>query len=74
MHWQGDDFNLIHPSLFDGVFQLSRLMINDDDGSMWVPSGIQRLIKHLPSSSFGKATNVNEEIWTYVRIEENTTA
>ena len=49
-------------------------MINDDDGSMWVPSSIQRLIKHLPSSSFGKATNVDEEMWAYVRIKENTTA
>ena len=49
-----DTFYLIHPALLDGVFQLSRLMINDDDGSMWVPSSIQRLIKHLPSSSFGK--------------------
>ena len=49
-------------------------MIDDDDGSMWVPSSIQRLIKHLPSSSFGKATNVDEEMWAYVRITENTIA
>merc|ERR1712161_180032 len=69
-----DAFYLIHPALLDGVFQLSGLMINDDDGSMWVPSGIQRLIKYLPSLSFGKATNVDEEMWAYVRIKENTTA
>ena len=49
-------------------------MINDDDDSMWVQSGIQRLIKNLPSSFFGKATNVDEKMWAYVRIKENITA
>ena len=43
--------------MFDNYFQLSDSMINDDDSSTWVPSGIQRLIKNLPSLSFGK-TNV----------------
>ena len=49
-------------------------MVNDDDCLTWVLSSIQRLINYLPSSYFGKATNVDQEMWTYARIEEDTTA
>ena len=49
-------------------------MVNDDDCLTWVLSSIQRLINYLPSSYFGNATNVDQEMRTYARIEEDTTA
>ena len=55
--------------MFDDDFQLSDSMINDDDSSMWVQSDIQRLIKNLPSLSFGKANVLSRKYGRMLKLK-----